>query len=263
MKQEKRALHFWDEAPKIGTGFRIVTASIGRKYVYLKTNYRNQRITRKVWDQMLRRKRNQQSGVLYDMKKTTRKTAVKPRELDLGDKIAKSKLAGYGIESEEEADVQPDAFERATGVERRPLWELSDDDPDRRPITRHRVATDKKNATHAKELREQSQDPLTIPSFLRRQRQLEHPAYSGRLVEMASKFHRANGSVEIPSEQLDEIVNLLHRTLGDTMEKAGLLWKTAAAKKTKKMLTALVKQAVWTPDGDHHYTINITDSEKE
>ena len=99
---------------------------------------------------MLRRKRNQQSGVLYDMKKTTRKTAVKPRELDLGDKIAKSKLAGYGIESEEEADVQPDAFERATGVERRPLWELPDDD---RPITRHLVATDKKNATHAKELR--------------------------------------------------------------------------------------------------------------
>ena len=47
------------------------------------------------------------------------------------------------------------------------------------------------------------------------------------------------------------------------MEKAGLLWKTAAAKKTKKMLTALIKQAVWTPDGDHHYTINITDSEKE
>jgi len=240
MISEKWSLHFWDEAPKIGSGFRIVTASIGRKHVYLKTNHRQQRLTRKAWFALLKRKRNQQAGVQY-MRKTTRKTAVKPKEPDLGTKLAKSKLAEYGIEKQKE----------------RPLWEAAYE-----PMGKVSVAHSQ-NAASAERLRGESQDPLTIPSFLRRSRQLEHPAYCGRLVEMASRFHHANESVEIPSEQLDEIVNLLHRTLGDTMEKAGLLWETAAAKKSKKMLTDLVKQAVWTPDGDHHYTINVTDSEKE
>lgn len=49
MTPQRYQIHFHDEAPRIGSGRRIVTARVGRKWVYLKTTAARARIRRSIW----------------------------------------------------------------------------------------------------------------------------------------------------------------------------------------------------------------------
>jgi hypothetical protein len=47
-------LYLHDEAPRLGSGWRIVTALIGRKWVRIATTKRRTKITRKLWQEISR-----------------------------------------------------------------------------------------------------------------------------------------------------------------------------------------------------------------
>lgn len=61
----RRLVYFEDEAPSIGSGWRLIEAQIGYKWVYVKelNAKRRSKLKRKTWDQIARRE--------YEAKKAT------------------------------------------------------------------------------------------------------------------------------------------------------------------------------------------------
>lgn len=52
MTETKFVVHLQDEIPKIGSGRRIVTARIGRKWVYVKDKYHSAKVKRSLWESL-------------------------------------------------------------------------------------------------------------------------------------------------------------------------------------------------------------------
>ena len=52
MTEAKFSVHLQDEIPKIGSGRRILSARVGRKWVYVRDLYHKARVKRSLWDSL-------------------------------------------------------------------------------------------------------------------------------------------------------------------------------------------------------------------
>ena len=172
---------------------------------------------------------------------------------DLERKVAKTKLKEYGIGNDAAVVEQP-----------------KDDDLYTPPKIPVRKPSKPKRKT-AKVTQTQP-DLLKIPDFLRRATTNASPPVMDQLVALAESVKVGTSEntdppgapcVVMTEKQVDAYVKALHKTLGDTMEKGGLIWTTALSCEAKEYLRGLISKALFSKDGADYLPINIKTNEED
>jgi len=138
-------------------------------------------------------------------------------------KIAAQTLAAYGVETE-------------------------------KPVVTRRTATPvaRRSGTSFEDVA----DPLAIPDFMKRSHPFTYGNVGGQLEAIGRSIQTGERYAYIKDEAFDELVSLLHRTFGDTMEKAGIVWTGDGSAVAKAMIADFVEDSFFS-DGTRSYPITV------
>ena len=78
----------------------------------------------------------------------------------------------------------------------------------------------------------------------------------GQLEAIGRSIQTGERYAYIKDEAFDELVGLLHRTFGDTMEKAGIVWTGDGSSAAKAMIADFVEDSFFS-DGTRSYPITV------
>ena len=159
------------------------------------------------------------------------------------DKIADSKLADYGIEDEPEV-IEPVVADPVRVVQRTKLPSNSNPKAYRQG-TQRRTKVDTQG------------DLLEIPDFLKRTTTHQYKPVVDDLTELAWEIadRGGKGDVVLSDNDVKRYVNCLHKTIGDTMEKGGLIWTAPVSEEFKASLSELVGKTLFSHNGTTHRKI--------
>ena len=92
-------------------------------------------------------------------------------------------------------------------------------------------------------------DPLAIPEFLQREHPMTYKNVGPRLEEIGKSVVVTDKYAFIESDAFSELVDVLHRTLGDTMEKAGVVWSSDSSVSAKTFLADMIEESMYFDGG--------------